>query len=342
MDKKFSYSDSGVDIDKANEAKKKIKELVSKTFNKNVLSEIGNFGGMYFLNKEKWNQPVLVSSADGVGTKLKVAFMMGKHDTVGRDLVNHCVNDILVQGAFPLFFLDYIATGRLSVDTVIQIVKGLSDGCYENDTVLIGGETAEMPDFYSENEYDLAGVIVGILEKDKVINGKSIEEGDVVLGFPSSGLHTNGYSLARKIFFEHLKLKVDTFVSELGTTVGEELLKVHISYLKIFKPFIEKGIVKGLAHITGGGLLENIPRILPDGVSCVIRSGSWEILPVFKFLQKKGNIDEMEMYRVFNMGIGMVAIVSPENSKYLIDNVEKMKVFKIGEIISGKKEVIIR
>ena len=341
MDKKFSYSKSGVDINKANEAKKNIKQLALKTFNKNVLSEIGNFGGMYLLEKNKWEEPVLVSSADGVGTKLKVAFMMNKHDTVGRDLVNHCVNDILVQGAFPLFFLDYIATGNLNVETVFQIVKGLSDGCSENEVALIGGETAEMPDFYSDNEYDLAGVIVGILDKDKVINGRGIKEGDIVLGLPSSGLHTNGYSLARKILFEHLKLKVDSYVEEFATTVGEELLKVHVSYLNVLKSFVENGKVKGLAHITGGGLLENIPRVLPDGLSCIIKKGSWDVLPVFDFLQKRGNVDEMEMFRVFNMGIGMVVILSPSDVDFFIDNVKDMKVYNIGKIVKGNGEVKI-
>lgn len=296
---------------------------------------------MYLLEKNKWEEPVLVSSADGVGTKLKVAFMMNKHDTVGRDLVNHCVNDILVQGAFPLFFLDYIATGNLNVETVFQIVKGLSDGCSENEVALIGGETAEMPDFYSDNEYDLAGVIVGILDKDKVINGRGIKEGDIVLGLPSSGLHTNGYSLARKILFEHLKLKVDSYVEEFATTVGEELLKVHVSYLNVLKSFVENGKVKGLAHITGGGLLENIPRVLPDGLSCIIKKGSWDVLPVFDFLQKRGNVDEMEMFRVFNMGIGMVVILSPSDVDFFIDNVKDMKVYNIGKIVKGNGEVKI-
>ncbi len=339
--KSYSYKDSGVDIDRANEAKKKMKELVASTFNKNVLSELGNFGGMFALSGFDFKDPVLVSSADGVGTKLKVAFLMDKHDTVGEDLVNHCVNDILVQGAFPLFFLDYIATGKLNVDTVVDIVKGLSRGCRNNNMVLIGGETAEMPDFYSEGEYDLAGVIVGIVERNRVIDGNNIVEGDILFGLSSSGLHTNGYTLARKIFFDHLKLKVDDYVKELGTTVGEELLKVHKSYLKTLKPAIERGIIKGLAHITGGGLLENIPRILPEGVSCLIKRGSWDVLPVFKFLQERGNIEEMEMYRVFNMGIGMVVIVGKEDGDKFLDTLKGEKVFELGKVVKGNREVIL-
>ena len=338
-----AYAASGVNIDAANTAKKRIKELVKNTYNNNVLSEIGHFGGLFRFDPSRYSEPVLVSSADGVGTKLKVAFMSGIHSTVGHDLVSHCVNDILVQGAIPLFFLDYIATGVLNPDIVEQIVYGLAKGCKEAGCVLIGGETAEMPDFYSPGEYDLAGVIVGVVEKDRIIDGSAICKGDIVLGLPSMGLHTNGYSLARKIFFKNLGMQIDTRVDELGCTVGEELLKPHKCYLQSILPCLNDVLVTGLAHITGGGLLENIPRILPGGLGVEITKGTWPVLPVFEFMQKSGGISDREMYRVFNMGIGMVLIVRPENEKKVLklfdENSER--VYKIGRVVDGKKEVKI-
>src|SRR2546421_3964612 len=264
MTKPATYADAGVNIDAANRATEKIKELARSTFNARTLSEIGSFGGMFDGAFPSMNQPVLVASADGVGTKLKIAFATGIHNTVGRDLVNHCVNDILVQGARPLFFLDYIATGKLSPDTITNVIEGITSGCRENGCVLLGGETAEMPGFYADGEYDVAGFIVGIVDREKIIDGRTIRPGDAVLGLPSVGLHTNGYSLAHKLFFENQRYAPDTFVDELGHSVGEALLQPHVSYLRELGSLLDSGIIKGLAHITGGGLLDNIPRILPE------------------------------------------------------------------------------
>src|SRR5262245_20920549 len=275
----ISYRDSGVDIDAATRATDRIKELARTTFNQRTLSEIGSFGGMFDGAFPGLAQPVLVASADGVGTKLKIAFLTGVHNTIGRDLVNHCVNDILVQGARPLFFLDYIATGKLSPETVAGIIEGITNGCRENGCVLLGGETAEMPGFYADGEYDVAGFIVGVVDREKVIDGHTIAPGDVVLGLPSVGLHTNGYSLARKLFFEVAGYKPNSYVDDLGETVGEALLKPHVSYLSELDGLLDSGIIKGLAHITGGGLLENIPRILPEGTSIETKKGSWPVLP---------------------------------------------------------------
>src|SRR5262249_37636146 len=260
----MDYKASGVDIDAGNETVRRIRSLARATFTPGVLSDIGSFGGLFRFNRDRFLEPVLVSSADGVGTKLKLAFMTGRHDTVGADLVNHCVNDILVQGAEPLFFLDYLATGRLSPSVAEQVVAGVARACRENGCALIGGETAEMPGFYADGEYDIAGFIVGVVEKSKVVDGRSIAAGDVVIGLPSAGLHTNGYSLARRVFFETAGLKPDTFVPELGATVGDALLAPHRSYLRIVRPLLERGLVKGLAHITGGGITENLPRTLPE------------------------------------------------------------------------------
>src|SRR5256885_1171903 len=258
MMKAVTYSDAGVNIDAANRATEKIKELARSTFNARTLSEIGSFGGMFDGAFPSMNQPVLVASADGVGTKLKIAFATGIHNTVGRDLVNHCVNDILVQGARPLFFLDYIATGKLSPDTITSVIEGITNGCRENGCVLLGGETAEMPGFYAEGEYDIAGFIVGVVDREKIIDGKTIEAGDVVLGLPSVGLHTNGYSLARKLFFEKAECAPDIYLGVLNETVGGALLRPHVSYLRALEDLLDRGIIKGLAHITGGGLTENI------------------------------------------------------------------------------------
>src|ERR1700716_1826622 len=284
MTKPATYASAGVDIDAANRAMEKIKELARATFNPRTLSEIGSFGGMFDGAFPQMRAPVLVASAEGVGTKLKIAFATGIHHTVGRDLVNHCVNDILVQGARPLFFLDYIATGKLQPEVVASVVEGVANGCRENGCVLLGGETAEMPDFYSAGEYDIAGFIVGVADRDKVIDGKRITPGDVLLALPSAGLHTNGYSLARKLFFEVAGYRADTHLDELGMTVGEALLQAHLSYLKPLDGLLDSGGIKGLAHITGGGLTDNVPRIFPEGAAVEIDKGSWPVLPVFKLM----------------------------------------------------------
>ncbi|HYK20456.1 MAG TPA: phosphoribosylformylglycinamidine cyclo-ligase, partial [Pyrinomonadaceae bacterium] len=286
MNKPISYSDAGVDIDAATRATDKIKELARQTFNQRTLSEIGSFGGMFDGAFPKLKQPVLVASADGVGTKLKIAFATGVHNTVGRDLVNHCVNDILVQGARPLFFLDYIATGKLSPEVVAGIVEGVTNGCRENGCVLLGGETAEMPGFYQDGEYDIAGFIVGVVDRDKVIDGKGIAVGDVLLALPSAGLHTNGYSLARKLFFEVGGYEPQTHVPQLEMTAGEALLLPHLSYLKPLDDLLDQGVIKGLAHITGGGLTDNIPRILPEGTAVKIERDSWTVPPLFELLRR--------------------------------------------------------
>lgn len=307
------YKAAGVDIDAGNEAVKRIKSLVRETYNQQVLGDLGSFGGLYSFPASEYQNPVLVSSTDGVGTKLKIAFALNQYHTVGYDLVNHCVNDILVQGAKPLFFLDYIGAGSVEPATIEAIVSGLARGCRENSCVLIGGETAEMPGIYSQGEFDLVGTIVGVAERDKVLTGANIKPGDPVLGLPSLGLHTNGYSLARKICFDLLGLKPTDTVSELTGSIGEELLAPHRSYFQEVYPLIEAGLVKGLAHITGGGFYDNIPRILPSGCGVQINKGAWPVLPIFKFLQAKGNVPDAQAYRVFNMGIGMVLVCSPEN-----------------------------
>ncbi len=301
----IDYASSGVDIDAGNEVVRRIKALAKSTFTPGVLSEIGSFGGLFQLPGDA-REPVLVASADGVGTKLKLAFMSGRHDTVGQDLVNHCVNDILVQGARPLFFLDYLATGRLQPQVAEQIVGGMAKACAENGCALLGGETAEMPGFYADGEYDLAGFIVGLVERSRVIDGSTLVPGDVLIGIPSTGLHTNGYSLARRIAFERLGLSFDSHVPELGASVGEVLLVPHRSYLRTMKPLVEKQLVKGMAHITGGGITENLPRILPEGTGAAIARGSWRVPPVFTFLQQGGGVSDDEMLRAFNMGIGMI------------------------------------
>ena len=337
MTKPATYADAGVDIDAANRATEKIKELARTTFNARTLSDIGSFGGMFDGAFPGMQQPVLVASADGVGTKLKIAFATGTHNTIGRDLVNHCVNDILVQGARPLFFLDYIATGRLSPETIASIIEGVTAGCRENGCVLLGGETAEMPGFYADGEYDVAGFIVGIVDREKIIDGRTIQAGDVVLGLPSAGLHTNGYSLARKLFFETGGYKPETFVDELGQTVGNALLQAHLSYLNIIGPLLDAGKIKGLAHITGGGLLENIPRILPEGTSVEIKRGSWPVLPVFELMRRLGTIDESEMFRVFNMGIGMVVICAAEDAPAIRNSFRSC--YEIGRVKTGQKTV---
>ena len=335
--KAATYADAGVDIDAANRATEKTKELARSTFNARTLSEIGSFGGMFDGAFPNLRQPVLVASADGVGTKLKIAFATGIHHTVGRDLVNHCVNDILVQGARPLFFLDYFATGKLAPETVTGVIEGITTGCRENGCVLLGGETAEMPGFYAEGEYDIAGFIVGIVDREKIIDGRTIRPGDVVLGLPSVGLHTNGYSLARKLFFEDERYAPDTLVDELGETIGDALLKAHLSYLPELGPLLDSRVIKGLAHITGGGLLENIPRILPEGTAVEIKRGTWPVLPIFDLMQQLGKIEEAEMFRTFNMGIGMV-IVCDAGDAVAIQN-QITNCYTVGRVTNGDRQV---
>jgi len=336
MAQSISYADAGVSIDNANLAVAKIREYARATFNERTLTEIGSFGGMFSGAFPGMAEPILVASADGVGTKLKLAFETGIHNTVGADLVNHCVNDILVQGARPLFFLDYFATGKLDPNVTASVVEGMARACKENGCVLLGGETAEMPDFYPAGEYDLAGFIVGVVDKKNVIDGKSIVPGDVVLGIPSNGLQTNGYSLARKLFFDVGGYKRDSFIDDLGTTVGDVLLATHQSFLPQIGPLLDSGVIKGLAHITGGGFLENIPRILPDGVSVEIKRGTWPEPPVFSVMQKLGNVSEKEMFRTFNMGIGMVVICSKTDSKNVV---EQLQLPEIGRIVVGDQSV---
>ena len=314
---KTDYRESGVDIDAGNETVRRIKSLARGTYTKGVLSGVGSFGGLFALGQDV-PDPVLVASADGVGTKLKVAFMTGVHNTIGADLVNHCVNDILVQGARPLFFLDYLATGRLAPDVAEQIVEGVARACVENGCALLGGETAEMPGFYAAGEYDVAGFIVGVVSRAKVVDGRRIEKGDALIALPSTGLHTNGYSLARRIAFDVLKLDVDSQVPELGATVGEALMRTHRSYLPQIGPLLDRGWIKGMAHITGGGLTENVPRMFPDGRGFSLDRGSWTIPPLFQWLQRAGQLDEPEMFRAFNMGVGLIAAVAPPNADSVV------------------------
>jgi len=337
---KSIYAKAGVDIDKGKKAVAKIKKMVAKL----GVKEIGKFSGFFPL-KENLNKPMLVSSADGVGTKLKIAFMMGKHDTVGKDLVNHCVDDILVYGAKPLFFLDYIATGKLEPDAVSAIVSGMLEGCLENDFVLLGGETAEMPGFYKDHEYDVAGFIVGIIEQEKIVDGKTIQKGDLLIGLPSTGLHTNGYSLARHILFDQLKLTVDSSVEGIPGTIGEELLKVHRSYLKPVNELVGNGVVKGMAHITGGGFIDNIPRILPDNAAVQIER-VWPVPEIFNFLCERGKVGKREQFRVFNMGIGMVLFIDKNHLSKVetILNESDELFYLIGQVVErkGKGQIKIK
>ena len=338
----MDYKSSGVDIDAGNETVRRIKKLAQSTFTPGVLSEIGSFGGLFKLDTTTLKEPVLVSSADGVGTKLKVAFMANQHTTIGVDLVNHCVNDILVQGAVPLFFLDYLATGKLSPDVAEQIVQGLARACQDNGCALLGGETAEMPGFYQDGEYDVAGFIVGVVEQAKLIDGKAIAPGDVLIGLPSNGLHTNGYSLARKIVFEELKLKVDTHVPDLGETVGQALLRPHRSYLPVIKPLLGSGLIKGMAHITGGGITDNLPRVLPQGTAARVNRTSWRVPAIFRWLGESGRVPEYDLRRALNMGIGMILVVGQYDvdavCKDLLNAGEANSVV-IGEIVAGEPSV---
>ena len=338
----MDYKSSGVDIDAGNETVRRIKSLARATFTPGVLSEIGSFGGLFKFDTAAFKEPVLVSSADGVGTKLKVAFMANRHRTIGADLVNHCVNDILVQGATPLFFLDYLATGRLSPDVAEQIVEGIAKACTDNGCALLGGETAEMPGFYNDGEYDVAGFIVGAVDRSQIVDGRSIAVGDALLGLPSSGLHTNGYSLARKIAFEELKLKIDSHVPELGETIGDAFLRTHRSYLPVINPLLGKGTIKGMAHITGGGITDNLPRVLPPGTAARVNRTSWRVPPIFRWLGESGRVPEFDLRRALNMGIGMILVVAAKDAdavrKDLLHAGEANSVV-IGDIVAGSPEV---
>jgi phosphoribosylformylglycinamidine cyclo-ligase len=337
---KSSYRDAGVDIDAQDEALREVRRIARGTFTPNVMSDIGSFGGLFRASFEDIEKPVLVSSTDGVGTKLRVAQAMRIHDTVGYDLVCHCVNDILVQGARPLFFLDYYAAGRLRPSVMTDVIRGMARACRENGAALIGGETAEMPGFYADDDYDIAGFIVGVVDEKNVIDGKAVREGDVLIGIPSAGLHTNGYSLARRILFDKLGFDYQTIIPQIGK-IGEVLLQPHISYLKPLLPLVQQRAVHALAHITGGGLTDNVPRVLPDSLDARIKLGSWPVLPIFRFLFEKGGVDKDEMLRVFNMGIGMVLIAGAEQ----VDTVSKhftqigQKHYFIGNVVKGGRRV---
>ena len=372
--KQKAYARAGVDIDLGNRVKATLPQLLASTHRPEVLGKVGGFGGLFALDVKKYRQPVLVSSTDGVGTKLKLAFAMDRHDTIGEDLVNHCVDDIAVLGAEPLFFLDYIGTGKLQPHVFTELIAGFARGCSKNNCALIGGETAQMPGFYRPGEYDVSGTIVGVVEKSKMLDGKTIRPGDAVIGLASSGLHTNGYSLARKIFFEQLKLKPKTRVPELRNTIGDELLKVHVSYgpliQKLLRQFNVVGaktkagvnppsplngeragvrggnwqktsaLIKGIAHITGGGFVDNIPRVLPKNCDVLIRKGTWDMLPIFEMIRAKGRVPEPELYQVFNMGIGMTLIVSGDKADAILKFIraQNQKAWLIGEVVKGRGE----
>jgi phosphoribosylformylglycinamidine cyclo-ligase len=338
----MDYREAGVDISAADRAKDRIKVLARGTFNAGVLSEIGSFGGMFRPDLGRYREPVLVSSTDSVGTKIKVAILAGVHDTVGYDIVAHCVNDILVQGAVPLFFLDYLAVGRIDVDRVEAIVRGVARGCSELGCPLVGGETAQMPDVYAPDDYDLAGFIVGVVEREQALTGAAVRAGDVLLGLPSAGLHTNGYTLARKVLFDTMGHRVDTEVPELGGTVGAALLAPHRAYLSPLEPLLERRKIRALVHITGGGFPGNVPRVLPEGLGARIHKGSWEVPALFRLIQKGGGVSEDEMYRTFNMGIGMVVIVSPEDHHDVEHSLERRgeTSFVIGSVVQGAGVVL--
>jgi phosphoribosylformylglycinamidine cyclo-ligase len=346
MMKQKAYAAAGVDIDLGNKVKATLPQLLASTHRREVLGKVGGFGGLFALDTKKYRQPVLVSSTDGVGTKLKIAFALDRHDTVGQDLVNHCVNDIAVLGAEPLFFLDYIGTDLLRPRVFNELIAGFARACAANHCALIGGETAQMPGFYQPGEYDLSGTIVGVVEKSRILDGKTIKPGDAVIGLASSGLHTNGYSLARKVFFEQLKLKPGSLMRGWNCTLGEALLQVHVSYGPLVRRLLQKfnpagpgadrGI-KGLAHITGGGCIDNIPRVLPRRCDVLIRKGSWEMPPIFQFLQAKSGVAEEELYQVFNMGIGMTAIVAADKADAALRLIRarKQAAWLIGEVVRG-------
>jgi phosphoribosylformylglycinamidine cyclo-ligase len=345
MEKKaWTYQDAGVDIDAGNTAVEMMKRHVQSTYRSEVIGDIGGFGGLFALNAKNFCEPVLVSGTDGVGTKLRLAFMMDKHDTIGIDAVAMCVNDILVQGAEPLFFLDYLAVGKLEPAQVAQIVKGVADGCRQAGCALIGGETAEMAGFYPVGEYDIAGFAVGIVDKPKIITGAAIKSGDVILGLPSSGLHSNGYSLVRKVCFDVMGFKPEQAITGLEKPLGEVLLTPTRIYVQAIKPLLNTFAIKGMVHITGGGFTDNIPRVLPETCDAVIRKGTWTIPAIFGLLQQWGNIPEQEMYRTFNLGIGMLIVVAPEEADAVVGDLTSRgeTVYRIGEIVSGQRTVQIK
>jgi phosphoribosylformylglycinamidine cyclo-ligase len=340
--KRKAYARAGVDIDLGNQVKATLPKLLAATHRREVLGRVGGFGGLFALDLAKYRQPVLVSSVDGVGTKLKIAFAMDRHDTIGADLVNHCVNDIAVLGAEPLFFLDYLGTGKLQPHVFTQIIRGFARACAENHCALIGGETAQMPGFYKAGEYDVSGTIVGVVERAKMLDGrKTVKCGDAIIGIASNGLHTNGYSLARKIFFERMKLRPRSYVPELKNTIGAELLKVHVSYgplvQALLRRFGQTQSIKAFAHITGGGFVDNIPRVLPANRDAIIRRGTWEVPPVFRILQARGGVPAAELYQVFNMGIGMVALVATEKAEAVLKFIRAHghKAWPMGEVANG-------
>jgi len=337
-EEKLTYKDAGVDTKEGEKAVGLMKEHVKKTFNANVLTGLGSFGSLFRLDLTGIKEPVLVAGTDGVGTKLKIAFLMDKHDTVGQDCVAMCVNDILCQGAKPLFFLDYIATGKVKAEKVAEIVKGVAEGCVLGECALVGGETAEMPDFYADGEYDIAGFAVGVVDRSKVIDGSKIKKGNVLVGIPSSGIHSNGYSLVRKLFLEKMNLQVSDYVAELGKTLGSALIAPTKIYTKACNAVLSKVAVNGIIHITGGGFFENIPRIIPEGLGVRIDVGSWNVLPIFEYIQKCGNIDRNEMFATFNMGIGMIMIVEEDKAetvmKLLTEAGENPSL--IGKIVTGE------
>ena len=339
---KITYADSGVDVKAGEEAVNRIKALAASTFNSQVLTGLGAFGGFFQPDMANIKTPVLLSSTDSVGTKLKVAFMTGKHTTIGQCLVNHCINDILVHGAKSMFFLDYIGVGKLNQDTVADILEGLAFACKQNNTALVGGEMAELPEFYQDGEYDLVGFVVGMVDKDKIVNGSTIKEGDVCLGLPSTGLHTNGYTLARKAAFDIGGLKPNDYIDELGMTIGDALLSIHKCYAPLIHPLIEKHDIHGMAHITGGGIPGNLKRILPDNMSAVIEKNSWgEINPLFNYLKEIGNIDPDDIYSAFNMGIGYILVVDKNDADSVIADIKAVgeEVYTIGSITKGDKTV---
>jgi phosphoribosylformylglycinamidine cyclo-ligase len=342
IDPSMDYRQSGVDIDVGNEVVRRIRSLARRTFTPAVLSDIGSFGGLFRLDEAAVSDPVLVASADGVGTKLRVAFMTGQHRSIGVDLVSHCVNDVLVQGAQPLFFLDYLATGRLDPDVAVHIVEGLADACRANGCALLGGETAEMPGFYADGEYDVAGFIVGVVARERLIDGSRIRSADVLIGLGSSGLHTNGYSLARRIAFDVARLTPDSIVPELGTTIGAALLVPHRSYLTAIRPLLVEGVIGGMAHITGGGITENLPRILPDGIEAVIDRSTWKVPPIFRWLQHSGNVPDDDMLRTFNMGIGLIIVVSEAHAEGVIRRLQDAgeSAMVIGFLRNGSRRVV--
>jgi phosphoribosylformylglycinamidine cyclo-ligase len=336
-----AYAAAGVDINLGNQVKATLPQLLASTRRHEVLGKVGGFGGLFALDVKKFRQPVLVSSVDGVGTKLKIAFAMGRHDTVGQDLVNHCVNDITVLGAEPLFFLDYIGTGKLRPRVFQDLIRGFATACAENHCALIGGETAQLPGFYQDGEYDLSGTIVGVVEKSAMLDGKAIKPGDAIIGLASSGLHTNGYSLARKILFDQMKLTPKSRVAGLSGTLGEALLAVHLSYGQLTRAVLKRFCVKGMAHITGGGFIDNIPRVLPKKCDALIKKGAWDLPPLFQLLADRGGVEESELYQVFNMGIGMTLIVAPEKADAILKFIRarRQAAWIIGEITRGAGKV---